>query len=660
MKNGKWLAAIGIAILSVSTLAACSNGSGKDSKSKNYSYVYATDPDTLDYLVSGRSTTSEIIQNSVDGLMEYDNMGNLVPSVAKSWTVSKDGLTYTYKIRKDSKWYTADGEEYANVTANDFVTGLKHAADKGSDALYLVQDSIKGLGDYVEGKTKDFSTVGVKAIDKNTLQYTLNKPESFWNSKLTYGILSPVNADFLKSKGKDFGKASDPSSILYNGPFLISSLTSKSSIEFVKNENYWDKKDVHVDGVQLTYYDGQDQESLFRNFDKGAYSAARLFPTTPSYKKVKKNYGDNIIYAPQKSNTYYATFNLNRTAYDHTKKTSDKQKDDTRKAVLNKDFRQALTFGFNRKSYTAQTAGEDGAGKSLRNTLVPPAFVQIDGHDFGKTVEKELANYGEQWKDVNLADAQDGLYNPEKAKKQMDKAKKALEAQGVQFPIHLDMPQDQTASGLMQQAQSMKQSIEKSLGKENVVIDIIELNTDTYNNITYMAETTNQQDWDLSTASGWSPDYADPSSYLDIFNPTMASAQTKFIGLNPIKDVAIANEAGLEEFTRLDGDAGHITDNQDERFKKYAQAQAALTDSAVYIPTYSLGGTPSITKVVPFTGVFGWSGNKYDASTFYKYMKLQDKPVTSKDYNKALKKWKKDKEKSNEKYAESLEKHIEK
>lgn len=281
MKNGKWLAAIGIAILSVSTLAACSNGSGKDSKSKNYSYVYATDPDTLDYLVSGRSTTSEIIQNSVDGLMEYDNMGNLVPSVAKSWTVSKDGLTYTYKIRKDSKWYTADGEEYANVTANDFVTGLKHAADKGSDALYLVQDSIKGLGDYVEGKTKDFSTVGVKAIDKNTLQYTLNKPESFWNSKLTYGILSPVNADFLKSKGKDFGKASDPSSILYNGPFLISSLTSKSSIEFVKNENYWDKKDVHVDGVQLTYYDGQDQESLFRNFDKGAYSAARLFPTTP-------------------------------------------------------------------------------------------------------------------------------------------------------------------------------------------------------------------------------------------------------------------------------------------------------------------------------------------------------------------------------------------
>ncbi|MGT2959449.1 peptide ABC transporter ATP-binding protein [Streptococcus bovimastitidis] len=660
MKNGKWLAAAGIAVLSVSALTACGGGSSKSGKSNTYSYVYSTDPDTLDYLVSGRSTTSEITQNGVDGLMEYDNMGNLVPSVAKDWTVSEDGLTYTYKIRKDSKWYTADGEEYASVTADDFVAGLKHAADKNSEALYLVQDSVKGLSDYIEGKTKDFSTVGVKAIDKNTVQYTLNQPESYWNSKLTYGILSPVNAEFLKSQGKDFGKSSDASSILYNGPFLISSLTSKSSIEFVKNENYWDKKDVHLDAVQLTYYDGQDQESLFRNFDKGSYTAARLFPTTPSYKKVKKDYGENIIYGPQKSNIYYATFNLNRTAYEHTKKTDDKQKEDTRKAILNKDFRQALTFGFNRTSYTAQTAGEEAANKALRNTLVPPAFVQIKGEDFGKAVEKELANYGDQWKDVNLADAQDGLYNPEKAKAQMDKAKKALEAEGVQFPIHIDMPQDQTASGLMQQAQSMKQSIEKSLGKENVVIDIIELNSDNYNNITYMAETTDQQDWDLSTASGWSPDYIDPSSYLDIFNTSMANAaQAKNIGLNPVKDSAIATKAGLDEFNKLDNEAAKITDDQDKRYETYAKAQAALADSAVYIPTYSLGGTPTVTKVVPFTTAFGWAGNKSDA-TYFKYMKLQEEPVKTKDYDKALKQWKKDKDESNKKYADSLKEHIKK
>ena len=61
--------------------------------------------------------------------MEADKYGNLVPSVAEDWSVSQDGLTYTYKIRKGVKWYTSDGEEYADVTAKDFVTGLKHAAD---------------------------------------------------------------------------------------------------------------------------------------------------------------------------------------------------------------------------------------------------------------------------------------------------------------------------------------------------------------------------------------------------------------------------------------------------------------------------------------------------------------------------------------------------
>ena len=113
--------------------------------------------------------------------------------MAEDWSVSKDGLTYTYKIRQDAKWYTSEGEEYAPVKAQDFVTGLKYATDKKSQALYLVQDSIKGLDAYAKGENKDFSQVGIKALDDQTVQYTLNKPESFWNSKTTMGVLAPVN-----------------------------------------------------------------------------------------------------------------------------------------------------------------------------------------------------------------------------------------------------------------------------------------------------------------------------------------------------------------------------------------------------------------------------------------------------------------------------------
>lgn len=69
-------------------------------------------------------------------------------------------------------------------------------------------------------------------------------------------------------------------------------------------------------------------------------------------------------------------------------------------------------------------------------------------------VKEKLVTYGDEWKDVNLADSQDGLYNPEKAKAEFAKAKLALQAEGVQFPIHLDMPVDQTATTKVQRVQS--------------------------------------------------------------------------------------------------------------------------------------------------------------------------------------------------------------
>src|SRR5699024_11152829 len=123
-------------------------------------------------------------------------------------------------LRKGVKWVDSDGNEYATVKAQDFVTGLKHAVAAKSESLYVVQDSIKGLNDYANGKTKDFSTVGVKALDDYTVQYTLNQPESYWNSKLTYGVMFPVNAKFLKSKGSNFGKP-QADGILYNGPYVL-------------------------------------------------------------------------------------------------------------------------------------------------------------------------------------------------------------------------------------------------------------------------------------------------------------------------------------------------------------------------------------------------------------------------------------------------------
>lgn len=647
--KAKYLTLAGVVLSAGFLLSACSSSS---SAPKTYNYVYSADPASLNYLLENRATTLDVVTNLVDGLMENDQYGNYIPSLAEDWSVSQDGLTYTYKLRKDAKWYTNEGEEYAPVTAKDFVTGLKYAADNKSQALYLVQDSIVGLDDYVTGKTKDFSTVGVKALDDQTVQYTLKQPEPYWNSKTTSSILLPVNEEFLNSKGADFGKM-DPADILYSGPFLLKSFTSKSAMEYTKNPKYWDAKNVNVDEVKLSYFDGSDQDALVRNFSEGVYSFARLYPNSSSFEGVKEKYKDNIVYSMQKSTSFYYNFNLDRKSYKYTSKTSDAQKKSTQEAILNKSFRQAINFAYDRTSYAAQSQGEDGATKVLRNLLVPPTFVNVDGKSFGDAVAAKVVNYGKEWENMKFDDAQDAYYNADKAKEAFSKAKSELEAKGVQFPIHLDMPVDQATKRSVQEASSFKQSIESVLGADNVVIDIQMLSTDEMDGISYQAQTAAQKDYDIYNG-GWSPDYQDPSTYLDTLSLS-SGGSLQNLGIEPGEANDKAKAVGLDVYTKMVEEAGKEQD-LNKRYDKYAEAQAWLVDSSLAIPNLSLGGTPGLRKTVPFSLAYSQAGNKGVES--FKYLKLQDKVVTKDEYEKAREKWLKEKEESNKKAQEDLANHV--
>lgn len=653
MKAKKLLALAGVSVAGAFLLAACGGGS---SNQATYSFVYSADPNTLDYIAATRTTTSDITSNLVDGLLENDQYGNFVPSLAEDWTVSEDGLTYTYKLRKDAKWYTSEGEEYGAVTAQDFVTGIKHAVESKSEGLFMIQNSIKGLDAYVKGETKDFKTVGVKALDDHTIQYTLVHPESFWNSKTTSGVLFPVNADFLKSQGKDFGSLK-PSSILYNGPFYLKSLTSKSEIELVKNKDYYDAKNVHIDNVKLTFNDGSNPDSIIKNFEKGQYSFASVMPNSSTYKSVKKNFGDNIVYGLQLGTSYYLGFNLDRQKYDHTAKTTDEQKASTKKAILNKNFRQAVNFAFDRKSYAAQVSGSDAAEKTLRSTLVPPTYVQVNGEDFGKVVEKQLVTYGDQWKGVSLDDGQTSLYNPEKAKASFAKAKAELQKQGVQFPIHLDYIVSQVDNSMVQQASSFKQSVESALGADNVVVDLQKVSDDDFQNITYFSDTAAARDYDIS-GGGWQPDYQDPSTYLESISPVNGSV-FYYLGIDAGSNNPAIAAVGLDQYANMLKDADAELLDQAKRYEKYAAAQAWLTDSSITLPTVSNGGAPMLQRTVPYSRASSWVGTK-GTGTFYKYLEMSKDVVTTKDFNKAKEEWLKKKAESNKKAQEDLKDHIEK
>ena len=658
MKKSRVFVAAGIALLATGVLVACGNSKSSDSTApKAYGYVYSADPETLDYLISGKQSTKVATSNGIDGLFTNDKYGNLTPAVAEDWSVSKDGLTYTYKIRKGVKWMTSDGEEYAEVTAKDFVNGLKHAADKKSEALYLAETSVKGLSDYLTGNSKDFSTVGIKAVDDYTLEYTLNQPEPYWNSKMAYSIFWPLNEEFEKSKGSDFAKATDPTSLLYNGPFLLKGLTAKSSIEFAKNEQYWDKENVHLDTVTLAYFDGSDQESLERNFTSGAYSFARLYPTSSNFSKVEESYKDNIFYTPSGAGVGGLGVNIDRQNYKYTSKTTDDEKTSTKKALLNKDFRQALNFAFDRTAYSAQVNGKEGAPLAVRNLFVKPDFVSAGEKTFGDLVAEKVKAYGDEWKDVNFADGQDGLFNADKAKAEFAKAKTALEAEGVKFPIHLDVPVDQTSKNYIARIQSFKQSVEKVLGEANVVVDIQQISKDEFFNVTYYAANAAAEDWDLSGAVGWNPDYEDPSTYLDILKSTNSEQTKTYMGYDDPSNAAAA-KVGMKDYDKLLDEAGKETSDLNKRYEKYAAAQAWLTDSSLFLPAMSSSGAaPFISRVVPFSASYSQSGDKA-SDVYFKYVQLQDKVVTKADYEQAREKWLKEKKESNEKVQKELTKHV--
>ena len=651
IKMKKRLIGTGLVLATGILLSACGQS---NTDTSTYSSTFSANPTTFNYLLDYYADNTAVITNLVDGLLENDSYGNLVPALAEDWSVSADGLTYTYKLRKDAKWYTADGEEYASVKAQDFVTGIKYAADNKGQAMDLIQNSIKGLNDYVTGVTNDFSTVGVKALDDYTVEYTLTRPEPYWNSKTTNSILFPVNEEFLKSKDKDFGTLT-PDSILYNGPYLLKDFTSKSSIEYVKNPHYYDHDKVTIEKVKLAYFDGSDQEMTIRNFESGAYSIAGVYPNSSNYAKTKEKYQDNIVYSLQDKTSWYFNFNVNRKTYNHTAKTTDEQKKSAQTAILNKNFRQAINFGIDRTAYSAQSNGEEAASKTLRNTLVPPTFVQVGDKTFGEVTASKLVNYGTEWSGINLADAQDAYFNKEKAQAKFAEAKKELEAQGVTFPIHLDVPVDQTNKNAVSGMNSVKQTLETVLGSDNIVIDVQQLSTDDFGNVAFLAPNPAARDYDLNF-DGWVGDYQDPSTYLDPFNAE-TGFYLKIFGLDAKEDQELIKSLGLDTYTQLLKEADAENKDVAKRYEKYAEAQAWMIDNSLVMSAMSNGGTASVTKVTPFTRAYSLVGIKGDGNN-YKYMRLQKDPVTKKQFDEAKAKWEEESKKAIVKSQKEFENHV--
>ena len=615
-----------------------------------FSMIANFDITTLDYVYNNKSSNGDYVNNFVEGLLTQDNHGKLVPGMASEWSCNDDASEWYFTIRDDAVWSTSAGEEYDAVTAEDFVTGLKHAVDSKSETLGLVADLIVGLREYSDGTGK-WEDVGIKA-DGNQLTYTLTGPCGYFDGMTTYTILWPINAEFLESKGSDFG-AVEPDSILYNGCYILSSLVPAQEVRFDANPNYYDAKNVFVKHVVVTYSDGKDPAKNFNMFVNGEVTSTTVNQSLPEVvAKAAELYPDNQYKSMTTATSYWGAFNWDRQMYAlyndpsvSTTSKTDAQKADAKAAILNADFRRAVYAAYSAHAVEAITLGEEHADGVIRNTLVPYTFqTTSDGRTYGSIVEKYAAELVADYEGIDLNDGHDAWYNPELAKTFAERAKEELGDSVSEWPIHIDVPVYAASENQKNMQLAMKKSIEDAIG-DYVVIDLqfLEGNSSVYYSSFYNQPTGEDNSIDLVFGAGWGPDYGDPLTYLHCFD-VHDGDMLNYSGINiesqgqSEEQKAVLETLGLNEVQEIVDQATAATG--DERIELFAKAEAMLLTNGILRPYSTSGANISISKVKPFTVGYGLYGQAaYNQVPYFKYMQLLDEPVTAAEYEAAKEAW---------------------
>lgn len=545
---------------------------------RTYDLGYAADPTTFDVLATSNAVDSEILVNTYDGLMEYDEMGILQPAIAESYDVSDDGLTYTFHLRDDVSWYNRSSAEVDNVTADDFVAGFQHMLDAEGGLEYLVDGLIVNASEYIAGTLTDFSQVGVKALDDYTLEYTLEKEASYFPTMLAYGVFAPMNREYFISQGGAFGKEAfteaqgsasysygiSADTILYCGPYLITNYSASSTIQFSAYDGYYNRDHINLDTITWHFNDGTNDLQAYNQIKDGTLDGAGLndsalqnakTETTTDLNGNSGTYYDLFGYvSTTDATTFMAFYNLNRMAYanynDGTTCASQKTPYEALRshyAFQNVHFRRALSFAFDRETFKAQSVGDDLALTSLRNSYTPGTFVQLPadvtidingtattfeaGTYYGEIVQAQIDADGvaiTAWDPdadggVGSSDGFDGWYNAEAAAEELEIAIKELAMDGIVIdennPIVIDYVYVSSSTVYVNRANAYKQSLETALNGLVRVNLVAGASAADWYYSGYYPSAGHQMNYDMNDVSGWAPDYGDPSSYLDTFLP---------------------------------------------------------------------------------------------------------------------------------------------
>jgi len=571
---------------------------------QEYRVLYSGEITTLNYLVTATTNEFALAANFVDTLIDYDRYGVAQPCLATEWKVSDDGLVWTLKLREGVKWVTHEGKEYAEVVAQDFVDAMKYILDpkNESSTANIAYSVIKNAEKYYNGEITDFSQVGVKALDKYTLEYTLEKPTPYFLSMLTYVCFFPVNGQFLSEMGERFG--TDNTTILYNGAYILETFEPQTRRILVANESYWDKDNIHIKKISQTY-----------NKEATTLAPELLLRGEIDYADISSSLIDEWMKDPNKKDmvrpnrtsfyTYFYAFNFD------PKFPAEYEPDNWKIVVNNLNFRKSMFHALDRKA-AMLTAEPYNPENRISNTITPKNFVDLDGTDY--TQLGKLANF-----------TNNDSFNPQLALEYKEKALAELKGK-AKFPVKVLMPYNTSSSDWANRAQVIEQQMENLLGTD--YIDII---IDPKPPTGFLAEVRRAGNYAFLECN-WGPDYADPETYTDPFYPGGTYNW-------PEKAEGYKEANGKNTYTNMvDAARAEVIDIA-KRYTLFAEAEAFFIDQAFVIPYAVGGGGYSASRLNPFESQYSPFGVSAER---FKGQKIMEKPMNSEQFAAEKAKWEKE------------------